>query len=224
MKRFQNGWGWEDCTIIPRTTKDADPRVGDDANEEFINGFNKRMRDFMPSFSRKSLSCDLSEFGGEGTDVYAALTNQIEAAPTKPFTKINFSLERIDRSESGTETIYKLVVSNKGDTNAEEINFRSILDTDTHTVSVQPSQGRCQSSTWGTSWGSEVCFLGLLKVGGSATVVFKTAAGPPGFSGDLTPGRQNENWHIFGYTHEHSGDPKWPINLFEVWPLKSPNQ
>lgn len=212
-----SGYQWVDCTLMPRIFVPASEPESE-ADKKRIEDYNKRLEKYMPDPSQKLISCDVT-FYNLKVDEYFAVVLQTASPPTAPFTKVQVSLDSVEKSARSEETIYRLSVKNIGEKAAGEVNLRSDFDYDSRVNSVKPSQGRCQRARFGSSDGSMVCHLGPLAAGATATIEFTGVPIP--HSGKAHPSPLNELWSINVAVKEKPEDPVWPTNWYTFEPLRT---
>jgi len=212
--QFQPGGRiWSDCTVKMRSAKDLPQDLSDEAAaRSYVEGYNQAMAEFMPNYGARKLSCLADTYGGSG-DQYIVLVKQVKQPPIKPFTTIKILLADERKETTIGETTYVLSVTNSGESNAAEVNFRSDFDQDTQLISVTPGQGGCNRARSGGD--STVCYLGPLATHKTALVEFKVKVHVT--SGSDKP--QRRTWEISGDAKENPDDLIWPVNVFRATPL-----
>lgn len=207
-----HGFEWEDCTVTP-------DKLGDPAAENYSAKAAGRLKKFLPNFPQKTVSCELGNaMKSEEFFVVGTLTKM---PPAEPFTKITWNLETQELSSQNGAINYKVTFTNAGTNDIAEFNFRSIFADDTRLNSFEPSQGNCRTSTYGSSYGSVVCYMGKIPAGKSVTLKLEGENSGLGGMPSL-PDKKNENWEIFGYFKESPNDPNWNMN--SVWFNPIPNR
>jgi uncharacterized repeat protein (TIGR01451 family) len=213
-----SGREWRDCTILPKypTLAEAHPEYG--AQKRVFDAFNEKMAKFMPNVVEQKVHCVLDDALARSGD-YFAVVSKTEDEPAQPFTKFIATLDSVEKTPGEDQSIYRITIKNAGSSTASEVNFRSGFDPNTTLVSVTPERGRCQRSTYGTSWGTTVCYLGVLKPSDSVTVKFVGKPAPAGLAGEVEPGVPNRGWHITLLAKQNPNDPAWPVNWMRFTPL-----
>lgn len=200
-----SGSEWQDCTIDSN-------RLGNPSDSNYSASSNERLKKFLPDFTQKTVSCELSN--QMKSEEFFLVVLQTQQPPTEPFTKITWNLESNEISSGNGRVHYKISFTNAGTKDIGEFNFRSVFGEDTKLNSYKPSQGNCRTSTYGTSYGSVVCHMGKILAGKSVSLELEGENSGLGGMPE-NQGKKNENWDIYGNYKESPDDAVWNPNA--VW-------
>lgn len=204
-----NGFEWQDCTITSNSLESPE-------DERYSASHNDRLKKFLPDFSQKTVSCELQNT--IKPEEFFVVTLQTQPTPTIPFTKITWNLESKESTSQNGVLIYKLTFTNAGTKDIAEFNFRSVFNMDTKLNSFKPGQGNCRVSSYGSSIGSMVCYIGKIPAG--KNVIVELEGENSGLGGNPNVlGKKNENWEIFGYFKETPNNPRWDANTIWFKPI-----
>jgi hypothetical protein len=207
------GYRWTDCTVtkdaIDRERPPAESVERDPMYASGYEAFVAEMTPLLPNFTARTVNCFESYGLGWNLKEYVAVTLASEVTPP-PLTDISGKFQVVKNASEESEGVYRVIVENRGDRAAAEINL-TIRSDDVRIISIRPSQGKCQHRRVESG---EVCHLGPLAPKAAASIEIRALAQklptPPGYED------RSEVWSVTGYPKEKADDARWLTKIFTI--------